>query len=140
VDTVRETPAFARLKKRLFGLATGEVTEVGPLAALLAGCWREFAGGDPERICAGKLYRMETVRWHPPVLSFTMERHRAMGVGSTRAELQNWRVNLDRKIAQCERSRTYRQALPRSGAVKIEPIARELADNIIAGRADQWLK
>jgi hypothetical protein len=34
------------LKKRLFGLATGEVTEVGPLAALLAGCWREFAGGD----------------------------------------------------------------------------------------------
>jgi hypothetical protein len=68
-----------------------------------------------------------------PVLSFRIERHGAMGVGSTRAELQNWRVDLDRKTAQCERSRSYRQALPRAEVVRIEPIARELADSIIAG-------
>ena len=63
-----------------------------------------------------------------------------MGVGSTRAELQNWRVDLDRKTAKCERSRSYRQALPRAEGVRIEPIARELAESIIAGRSDPRLK
>jgi hypothetical protein len=76
---------------------------------------------------AGKLGRREDVRWEPPVLSFRMKRQRAMGVGSTRAELQNWRVDLDRKTAKCERSRSYRQALPRAEGVRIEPIERELA-------------
>jgi hypothetical protein len=90
---------------------------------------------------AGKLGRMEDVRWEPPVLSFRIERHGAMGVGATRAELQNWRVDLDRKTAKCERSRSYRQALPRADGVRIEPIARKLAESISAGRSDprlQW--
>jgi len=39
---------------------------------------------------AGKLGRMEMVRWDMPVLGFRIERHEAMGVGSTRAELQDW--------------------------------------------------
>jgi hypothetical protein len=64
---------------------------------LLAGCWHEFVGAESQRMHAGKLGRMEDVRWEPPVLSFRIERHGAMGVGSTRAELQNWRVDLDRK-------------------------------------------
>jgi hypothetical protein len=72
--------------------------------------------------------------------SFRIERHGAMGVGSTRAELQDWRVDLDRKTAQCERGRGYRLALPRPEGVRIEPIARELADSIIAGGSDQRLK
>ncbi len=67
---------------------------------------------------AGKLGRMEDVRWEPPVLSFRIERHGAMGVGSTRAELQNWRVDFDLKPAQCECSRGYRQALARAEGVR----------------------
>jgi hypothetical protein len=133
-DVVRETPAFALLKKSLFGLAAGEVAEVGPVAALLAGCWHEFAGVDSERMHAGKLGRMETVRWDPPVLSFMIERHGAMGVGSTRAERQDWSIDLDQKTARCERSRSYRQALPRAEAVKIEPIAQELAERASSSR------
>jgi hypothetical protein len=89
---------------------------------------------------AGKLARMEDVRWNPPVLSFTIERHGAMGMGSTRAELQHWRVDLDRKTARCERSGSYRQALVRAEAVRVEPVARDLADSILAGRADDRLK
>src|SRR5260370_21908412 len=88
----------------------------------------------------GKVGRRGSVLGEPPVLCFRIERHGAMGVGSTRAELQHWRVDLDRKTAQCERSRSYRQALPRAEGVRIEPIARELADSIIAGRVDQRLK
>lgn len=89
---------------------------------------------------AGKLGRMEGMRWEPPVLNFTIERHGAMIMGSTRAELQRWRVDLDHKTTRCERNRSYRQILPRAGAVRIEPIAREVAESILAGRADERLK
>jgi hypothetical protein len=76
----------------------------------------------------------------PPVLSFTIERHGAMSMGSTRAELQRWRVDLRRRTASCERSRSYRQVVPRAEAVRVEPIAREVADGILAGRTDERLK
>jgi hypothetical protein len=111
--TVRETDAFALLRKHLFARVHGEIAETGRVAALLAGSWHEFVGAESQRMHAGKLGRMEDVRWEPPVLSFRVERHGAMGVGSTRAELQNWRADLDRKTAKCERSRSYRHALPR---------------------------
>jgi len=110
------------------------------VAALLAVCWSDFAGADSERMHAGKLGRMEAVQWDPPVLSFTIERHGAMGMGSTRAELQHWRIDLDRRTAECERSRRYRQMLLRAEAVRVEPIAQELAESIIAGRSDARLK
>jgi len=86
------------------------VADIGSVTVLLAACWHEFGGGDSERMHAGKVGRMETVRWDPPVLSFRIERHGAMGAGSTRAGLQEWRVDLDRKTAQCKRRRSYRQA------------------------------
>jgi len=137
---VRTDSAFELLRKQLLELPPGAVAEVGRVAALLAGCWHEFVGADSERMHAGKLGRMEDVCWEPPVLSFRIERHGAIGVGGTRAELQDWLVDLERKTAQCERSRNYRQALPRAEAVRIGPIAKELADNIKAGRADPRLK
>jgi len=34
LDAVRETPAFALLKKRLCELRAGEVADIGPVAAL----------------------------------------------------------------------------------------------------------
>jgi hypothetical protein len=132
--------AFELLRKRMYELPPGEVTELGRVSALLAECWHDFAGAHSERMHAGKLERIEDLRWDPPVLSFTIERHGGMGMGSTRAELQNWRVDLDRKTARCERSRTYRQVLARAEGVRIEPIARELADTIVAGGADKRLK
>jgi hypothetical protein len=132
--------AFDLLKRQLFELPPGEVAQAGRVAMRLAGCWHEFTGSGSERMHAGKLGRMEAAHRDPPVLSFTIERHGAMSVGSTRAELQQWRIDLDRKTARCERSRSYRQALARAEAVSIEPIARELAESIIAGRADQRLK
>ncbi len=128
------------LKKHLFALAPGEIAETGRVTALLGGCWHEFGGAESQRMHAGKLGRIGNVRWEPPLLSFRIERHGAMGVGSTRAELQHWRVDLDRKTAQCERSRSYRQTLLRAEGVRIEQIAKELADSIIAGRVDQRLK
>jgi hypothetical protein len=84
---MRETDAFALLKKHLFGVAPGEIAETGRVTALLAGCWHEFVGGESQRMHAGKLGRIENVRWEPPVLSFRIEGHGAMrcGIDSRRA-------------------------------------------------------
>ncbi len=88
---------------------------------------------------AGKLARMEAVRWEPPLLSFMIERHGAVALGSTRAGLQRWRVDLGRIRASCVKDRSYCQLLPRAERVKAEPVAAELAEAISAGRADDRL-
>jgi hypothetical protein len=38
--------------------------------------------------------------WDPPVLSFVVEQNSAVGMGSTRAQLQRWLVDIDRKTAR----------------------------------------
>ena len=137
---VRGVAGIEVLRERLSALQPDDVSAVSPIAALLAGCWNEFAGSGAERMHAGKLARIEAVQWNPPVLSFTIERHGTMGMGSTRAERQRWRVDLHRKTARCERGRSYRQARPRAEAVRVEPIAREIADSILVRRTDERLK
>ena len=68
-----ESTAFGLLKKRLLRLESGEVAEVGPLAALLAGCWHEFGGADSERTPA--LYRFgQSLRGKPRRLKTCRDR------------------------------------------------------------------
>jgi hypothetical protein len=45
-----------------------------------------------------KLSRMKDATWNPPILEFTIERHGGTALGSTRASLQRWEINMD-----CER-------------------------------------
>ena len=58
--------AIEVLREHLSALPTGDISAVGPVTALLAACWNEFAGSGSERMHAGKLARMEDVRWNPP--------------------------------------------------------------------------
>ena len=83
---------------------------------------------------------MEAVHWEPPLVSFTIECHGAMALGSTRAELQRWHVDLGRLQASCIRDRGYRQLRQRAEPVKTEPMAAELAEAISEGRTDDRLK
>ena len=86
--------------------------------------------------------RMEHVEWHPPLLTFVIERHGGTVLGSTRAELQRWTVDLDRKTATCERT-GHRQLSPMAKRVDVGSIADEVADKIVSGEADDrlhWLK
>lgn len=137
---VRADYSFEMLRKRLSELPPGAVQEADGIVALLTRCWQQCAGSHSERMHSGKLWRVENLWWEPPVLSFTIDRHGRMGMGSTRAELQNWRVDLERKTARCEASRSYRQMLSRAETVKIEPLARELADSMLSGRPDERLR
>lgn len=46
------------------------------------------------------LSRMEQIVWEPPVLTFVIARHGGMVLGSTRAELQHWAVDLNKMTAE----------------------------------------
>lgn len=76
----RNRLALQLLKRHLAAIALGEITETGKLVALLAGCWHQFAGTHAQGMNTGKLTRMEAPHWEPPILSFAIERHGAIGL------------------------------------------------------------
>jgi hypothetical protein len=80
------------------------------------------------------LGRMEEVQWNPPVLSFTIERHGCTVMGSSRATLQEWTVDLERKTAWCEETRT-RQIRPMQRRLDVRPLAEEITRQVV-GRCD----
>ena len=82
--------------------------------------------------------RMERVEWHRPILTFLIERHGGTVLGSTRAELQPWSVDLDRGTATCERT-GHRQLSPMARRVDVGPIADEVAGRIVVGKSDDRL-
>jgi len=82
------------------------------------------------------LGRIENVSWKPPVLRFQIERHGGTVLGSSRAELQHWRIDLDSPEAEYVNS-GYRQIRPREAPIKAEQLAREFVDAIVRSRKDE---
>ena len=115
----------------LKGVPRGEIKDAQQLEKLLANCWSEFIGGDAERMFPRKLLgRMEEIIWEYPVLEFTIERHGATVMGSTRAELQRWSLDIENKSASV-RNQSYRQVIKRERAFEVISIADKLASLII---------
>ena len=79
---------------------------------------------------AYKLGRMEDISWNPPVLSFTIERHGGTVMGSTRAELQNWNVNVETRSATCGVG-GHRQLEPMQARLNVKPMAEEIVASIL---------
>jgi hypothetical protein len=129
------------LKQFLEDKEPGPVSEEfqGELKNLLASCWYVFDGSTENKMSMSKVYRMESPEWDPPFLSFTIERHGGTALGSSRAELQRWKLNIDEKSAVCGPC-GYRQVSPRSAPWKAEPVGEELAGLILKGKKDPRLK
>ena len=75
------------------------------LFALLASCWDEFRGVSDTKMGWWKVVRdggPRDLMWHPPVLSFTIERHGSLVLGSTRAEKQQWSLNLENRTGSAD--------------------------------------
>jgi hypothetical protein len=89
---------------------------------------------------AAKLIRrMENVEWVPPILKFRIERHGATVNGSTRADVQEWHVDVDRGTARLAGEKR-RQLGTMDRRLDVKPIAAEIAALITAGREDPRLK
>ena len=99
---------------------------------LLANCWHELEGAGESAMQARKLDRAEDVSWNPPVLSFTIERHGATVLGSSRADLHRWSINMHEGTARCERGR-YRQLLPTAPRLDVKAIAARVCEAVQQG-------
>ena len=87
-DMTERAEAWQQLRD---ALATHEVQSSEVLNALTR-VWDDF---DVTSMYAHKLPRWESPEWVTPVLSFSIERHGAVALGSKVAELQTWFVDTE---------------------------------------------
>ena len=106
------------------------------LERLLADCWQEFNGDDGGMTGDKLLGRMEEVVWEPPILSFTIERHGGTVLGSSRAKLQEWMLDMASMTARCAQAR-FRQVETRQPRLNVVPLAEEVANAIFQRREDE---
>jgi hypothetical protein len=127
------------LRTFLATLPPGPIPDATELERLLAACWHELAanhGGMEGRKLLG---RMEDVAWNPPLLTFTIERHGGTVMGSTRATLQEWTVNVEASTAHRIEARS-RQVRPMKGRLDVRPLADEIAQLIVSRKKDERLR
>ena len=104
------------------------------IVRLLSDCWHEFEGADDTSMTPEKLWYAEDLSWNPPVLSFAIERHGAIVLGSKRADIHKWTINLDRRTAHCERG-SYRQLYPNAKRLNVKPIVSQVIEAMQLGPA-----
>ena len=119
----------------------GEIAETTRVEELLAACWNELQGDDGGMAGFKLKGRMEEVKWDPPILGFTIERHGGTVMGSGYAELQSWIVDLERGTATLKNDRRKRWlGGPRNSPLKVGPLAAEIAELIKGGKQDPRLR
>lgn len=109
------------------------------LLGRLAECWECFDGHHLERMEARKLDRAEKVRWEPPELTFTIERHGGTVLGSTRGELQHWCIDVMQARVFVSTS-GHRQLTPAAKPLKLEATADDVARVVRDGSDDERVR
>jgi hypothetical protein len=81
-------------RKYLGELEPGPVSDVARLEDFLVELWPSLPGSGEGGMMPYKISgRTESMRWEPPCIFFSIERHGGTVNGSTRAEIQDWCVN-----------------------------------------------
>jgi len=125
----------AALRRYLQERGPGSIEDHDDLESLLARCWDSLVGSTSGGMTSSKLFgRIEDARWQPPELTFTIERHGGTVVGSSRAELQDWTVDLERQTLQYKQRR-HRQLRSSQPRLDVAPLAEEIFKLMLA-RAD----
>ncbi len=136
--------SLIELRQLISTLPPGDMTEetrIARIEELLAACWDELPGEDGGMPGYKVVGRMEDVKWEPPRLSFSIERHGGTVMGSGYAELQSWIVDLERGSKTLENDWRRRWVGgSRNGPLKVGPIAAEIADLVKSGKQDRRLK
>ena len=132
--------SISELRSYLDGLDRDSEVDPSKLTQLLSEAWEEFKGSDEGGMEAYKLHgRVEDPIWEPPVLTFTIERHGAAAMGSIRAELQSWDLDLDSRTARCGTC-GHREISPRNPPIRVAPIAEQIVASILGGKQDERIK
>jgi hypothetical protein len=127
---------FTALLSHLATTPAGPVADTAAVGRLLAACWDELDADDGGMVGYKLLGRMEDVAWQPPRLAFTVERHGATVLGSSRAELQRWTVDVAQRTAT-HGTIGHRQLEPMQARLDVRPLAEEVAGVIVAQQDDE---
>ena len=120
-------------------LPPGPVADARTLEPLLAAVWDTLPSDDPSMTGHKLLNRMEKPIWNPPVLIFRIERHGGTVLGSSRAEIQEWAVDLE-LMTTTVKLVGRRQVRPPQSRLDVKAIATELFDAIVSGQPEDRLK
>jgi len=136
------TESLSELLRLMRSMPPGDISDTVNIEELLAIGWSELEGHRVARMRGDKLRgRMEVVKWNPPVLSFVIARHGATAFGSVYAELQPWEVDLERRTATVNLFAGKKRLVgQRNAALRVDPIAQEIAGLIKGGNPDPRLK
>jgi len=143
MDCARKVGGIERLREFLSTREPGKIKDeetIGRISSLVADSWEEFSvDGDDGGMKPDKAWdRLEEVKWEPPLLFFKIERHGAASLGSSRAEMQGWTVDVDDGSAGFSTA-GYRQMSPREPNLDVGPIVKGLRECILAGGDDSRL-
>jgi hypothetical protein len=132
--------SLVMLCRYLRSLEPGEITDLAEPEGLLSGCWGEFSGGNAQGMTGDKLLGwMETVRWESPLLSFVIERHGDIVLGSSRASLQGWTLDIKARTATSFEARR-RQLRPMARRVDVKKLAAEVFQLMLDHAMDERLR
>src|SRR5438876_3187016 len=100
MDRSNKFRGIALLREFLSTLEPGEINDeeaIASVSSLVASSWEEFSvdGGGGGMKADKVLDRLEEIEWEPPLLSFKIERHGGTCLGSSRAEMQSWSLDVD---------------------------------------------
>jgi hypothetical protein len=83
--------------------------------------------------------RMEECEWHPPILTFKIERHGPTVNGSSRAPIQLWKVDLEKLSATVDNS-GYRRVRPNAPKMDIKKKVEKVLHALTQQPPPVWLK
>ena len=128
------------IRGRLDELSRGQAKlPVGEAASLLSEIWDDLCGSDDTSMSTEKLHRLEEPVWESPVLRFKMERHGGTVMGSSRADMYTWSINLRDGSARCTED-GYRQIYRRQKPLRVGPLCEKVVALIESGRDHEYLK
>lgn len=142
--TKTQITALDTLRQFLSQIPAGDLSgDIGEQAIkLLQNCWGDLAGAGIEATRGYKLKRAEGLTWQSPSLSFKLERHGGTCMGSTRAEIHAWVVDVEKAVAEMSiagRRQLYPMDAPFTKK-RAQERAAEILNLIQGGMKDDTLK
>ncbi len=136
---MRLQDTLALLRRHLAGRRQGPIQLTPTIENLLADGWDNLIGDVGGMTGSKLLGRIESVVWEPPKIVFRIERHGATVMGSSRAEVQEWTIDLEQRTKTAQVV-GRRQVRPTQGRLDMQPVAQEIAAAILGSRPDDRLK
>jgi hypothetical protein len=118
----------------------GPLEDTSTIEILLADDWHRLSGSDQAGMQGYKLKnRMKNATWAPPELAFEIERHGGTALGSVRAELHRWIINVNSGSAVMAPV-GYRPVKPAAAPIVEDALTTTICRLIVDGKKSRPLQ